>query len=99
VANDVEAVLTGEHEVEDDCVVLARGGEAEAGLPVVGDVNGVGSLAQALLDEGGDAWLILDHQNAHFVDPNSAREIWRAVHGAPVAAGSRFYRGFPDTIS
>src|SRR5690606_18471691 len=66
VADDVEPVAAGEHDVEDDQVVAARGRGAVPGRPVVDDVHGVPEVAQVQGDQVRDVVLVLDHENATF---------------------------------
>jgi len=59
------AVLQGQHDIEDDQVVLVDGGKVHGLLAVAGQVHGVGLFAQAFSQETGDAGVVLDKENPH----------------------------------
>ena len=61
----LQAVLAGQHHVEQDQPVVARQRFELAALTVVGDGHGVAVGLQALLDEARQRALVFDDQDAH----------------------------------
>ena len=62
---DLEPVLLGEDDVEQDDVVLVDVGQHGGLVPVGGDVHHVALFLQALLDEPGDLPVVLHDENFH----------------------------------
>jgi hypothetical protein len=56
---------SGQHQVEDDGVVVDGPGLIAGIGAVVEDVHGIAFLAEAGLDETRDLAVILDHEDAH----------------------------------
>jgi len=65
LAKNGQAVDFGEHDVEDDDVVLAVAGVPKRGLPVGGFINGESGLAKALDERLAKRLEIFDDQEAH----------------------------------
>src|SRR5688572_13794344 len=65
LAAHIQAVHHRQHDVEDEEVVIVGADLLECGLPVRGDVHGVGMFAQALGEHRGCGWLIFDDEYSH----------------------------------
>ena len=77
LGRDLEAVLLGKDDVEQDDVVLVHVGQHGAFVPVGGDVHHVPLFLQPLLDESGDLPVVLHDENLHDVPIYS-----RALNGS-----------------
>ena len=65
LGGDLEAVLLGEHDVEQDDVVLVDVGQHGGLVAIRRDVHHVALFLQALLDEPGDLPVVFHHENLH----------------------------------
>jgi hypothetical protein len=68
----LEAVLLGEHDIEQDDVVVVHVGQHRGLVAVRRDVHHVPFLLEPLLDESGDLPVVLHHENLH------APILWKA---------------------
>ena len=94
VAQDLNARSAGQHQVEDDRVIVDHL-RLRAGLAAfVQDVDGVPFLEQSLFDEARDLSVVLDHQNAHGLISSDAPG---ARHGAVYCPACR--SGTPGTVA
>jgi hypothetical protein len=66
-AAGLEAVDPRQHHVQDEGVVLGRGGHPERVLSAPGDVDREPLLAQPTAQQGGHLHLVLDDQDAHLI--------------------------------
>ena len=65
LGGDLEPVLLGEHDVEQDDVVLVDVGQQGGLVAVRGHVHHVALFLQALLDEARDLPVVFHHENFH----------------------------------
>jgi hypothetical protein len=78
VADDAEAIEAGEHEVEEEEVVVGELGQAAPSEPVLGAVDGeAAALAQGCGDVVGEAEFIFDDEDSH-------RGMWRNKGLTPI---------------
>ena len=60
-----QAIELRQTKVEDESIVIFRGGSEPALLPVSNDIHDVSGLGQSVPDVSGDCGLILDEKNPH----------------------------------
>lgn len=65
LAEDAEAVAAGKHDVEDQGIERARGGEGEGVIAIVADVDDKAGGFERLADECGDLPLVFSHEHFH----------------------------------
>lgn len=65
LAEDAEAIATGEHDVQDQGIEGAGGGEGEGVVAIVADVHDEARGLERLADEGGDLPLVFSHEHFH----------------------------------
>lgn len=68
-AEDLQPVLAGERQIEEDEGVVAGQSSRLAALTVVADGDGVPLGVQALLDEARERALVFDYQDPHLGSP------------------------------
>src|SRR4029077_5725662 len=73
VADDVVAVLTGQHDVQDDHIELTDGGAVETVEAVVFDLDDEPLRGQAAAHGFGQPRLVFDKQNSHQISSAAAR--------------------------
>jgi len=81
-AADGEAVAPGQHDVEDQRVVVGGAGLEDRGVAVAGDVHGVRLLAQPLGQHVGRGRLVFDQEDTHGKNSTSGRSS-SPVHPPP----------------
>ncbi len=71
-AEDGPAVEAGEHDVEDDGVVVGLEGAVEALLAVGGGVDGVALFAEGVGEGGTEVGVVFDEEHFHERQPGAA---------------------------
>jgi len=66
--DELEAVKTGQHDIDDGGVVGGGGGEIEGGTAVMADIDGEPALTESVGDERSDLGIVLDYEEAHVGD-------------------------------
>ena len=65
VAQDAQAVAAGDHDIKDEGVVGACGGERVGIVAVVAEIDREALRLEALTDEGGELLVVFHHQDFH----------------------------------
>ena len=65
LTEDAEAVATGQHDIEDDGVVVTGGREYEAVVAIIGVVDDKAASGETLGHEPGEFGVIFDQKNFH----------------------------------
>ena len=65
VPQDAQAVAAGDHDIEDEGIVGARGGEGVGIVAVVAKIDHEALRLEALADEGGELLVVFHHQDFH----------------------------------